>query len=424
MDVDLLLMLFYSCMIGAGIGTFSGLVPGIHVNTLAVILMASSGFLLDLISSFAPDSYGPLMLASCVVSAAVVHSAVDFVPSAFFGVPDADNVLNVLPAHRLLLQGDGMVAVRCAAIGSLVGSAMSLILAVPVYYLLSTGFGEYLNALTVGVLLLVLSLMIIDEEPDKRKIAVAVMVLSGIMGVITMSVELPMESMIGLQPETMFPLLTGLFGIPSLLMAQNGSDIPTQYDDEPFPVSPLPGIKGVLTGSITGWFPGITSTAGATIAGHVFGGEDTRGFISMISSIGTASTMFTFVTLCVSGNERSGTMSVVNGFLEGWNLAPGSDAFLSMMFTMAVAAVLAYVIMIKSGKIMCTIAERIDTKKISTGILVLMVLMTVLFCGYWGILLLLICSVIGMIPILYDTNRIHLTGCLVIPVILFKSGIL
>ena len=143
MEADLLLFAFYMCVIGAGMGTFTGLVPGIHVNTLALMLMAFSGPLTDIISSFAPAELAPLLLSTCVLSAAVVHSATDFVPSVFLGVPDPDSVLNVLPGHRLLLDGKGMTAVRCAAIGSIVGAAASLVLAIPMHWLLSSGLGGY-----------------------------------------------------------------------------------------------------------------------------------------------------------------------------------------------------------------------------------------------------------------------------------------
>lgn len=424
MDADLLLIVFYMCMIGAGIGTFSGLVPGIHVNTLAVILLASSDALLGVIECFTPVEYGPMMLACCVISAAVVHSAVDFIPSTFLGVPDESTVLNVLPAHRMLLDGRGMTAVRCAAIGSLVGSIVSLVLAIPMYFILGGPFGAYLNTITVGVLFIVLGLMILDEAPDRRIHAVAIMALSGLMGILTMTVELPFENMLGMEPETMFPLLTGLFGIPSLIMSRNGEGIPPQVDDEPLPVSPIAGVKGVVTGSLTGWFPGITSTAGATIASHIFGQEDSRGFISMVASIGTASTMFTFVTLAITGKERSGAMSVINQLLDGSNLAFGGEAFAAMMISMAIATVLAYVIMIRSGRMMCALAERIDIVRLNRILLVAMIAMTIVFTGYTGLIVLLVCCVIGMLPIMFDTNRIHLTGCLIIPVLLFKMGVL
>lgn len=424
MDADLVLIVFYMCLLGAGVGTFSGLVPGVHVNTLAAILLASSDMLLGFMECVVPAGYGPMVLACCVMSAAVVHAAVDFIPSAFLGVPDESTVMNVLPAHRMLLEGEGMTAVRCAAIGSLVGSVVSLVLAIPMYHLLGGPFGDYLNTITVGVLIIVLCLMVADECPDRRIHAVAVMAMSGAMGVAAMTLDLPFENAFGMEPESMFPLLTGLFGIPSLIMARNGAGIPPQRDDEVFPVSPIAGVKGVVTGSLTGWFPGITSTAGATIASRIFGQEDSRGFISMVASIGTASTMFTFVTLSISGKERSGAMSVINRLLEGADIALGGEAFALMMMSMATASVLAYIVMIKSGRWMCAFAERVDTVLLNRILLFAMVAMTWLFTGYAGLVMLLACAVIGMLPIMFDTNRIHLTGCLIIPVLLFKMGAL
>ena len=419
---DLLLMTFYMCLIGVAIGTVSGLVPGIHVNTLALILLAFRDTLSSVMAGFAPPEYAPALLSVCVLSAAVVHSATDFVPSVFLGVPDPDSVLNVLPGHRLLLEGKGMTAVRSAAIGSLVGSMTSLALAVPMYSVLTAGFGDYLDSITVGFLLVSLALMI-RNEIHSRPAALLMIALSGVLGLVCMTDVLPMTSMTGMPPEVMFPMLSGLFGIPALLLAPPEGTVPPQDDSDRRPVGIVPGLKGVLTGSITGWFPGITSTTGAAFAGAVFGQEDSKGFISMVSSIGTAATMFTFVTFCVSGKERSGTMTVIGSLLDGTSAAPGTDVFLMMMFGMAAASVLAYVIMIQSGKVMCRIAEHADTSKVNKGIIAMTVVLTLVFTGYWGLVLLAASVVIGMIPVLTGADRMHLTGCLIVPVLLFKLGL-
>ena len=419
---DLLLLTFYMCLIGAAMGTFTGLVPGIHVNTLALLLMAFSDPLTDIIAMFAPSEYAPLLLCACVLSAAVVHSATDFVPSVFLGVPDPDSVLNILPGHRLLLDGKGMTAVRCAAIGSLVGATASLCLAVPMYYLLSSGLGDYLNSITVGFLIAVLALMIITEKGN-RTVALIVMPLSGLLGLACMIDVIPMTNILGGEPEVMLPLLSGLFGVPAMLMPADGGKVPDQTDDETRPVGVLPGLKGVLTGSITGWFPGVTSTTGAAMAGTIFGEEDGKGFISMVSSIGTASTMFTFVTFAVNGNERSGTMTVIGDLLSGTLVAPGTDAFLVMMFAMAVSSVLAYPIMIKAGRLMCVLMQRVDIRRLNTCVLAFMILLTLAFTGYWGLVVLLAAGLLGLVPVLFGCNRTHLTGCLIIPVLLFKLGL-
>ena len=419
---DLLLLTFYMCLIGAAIGTVSGLVPGIHVNTLALILLTFRDDLTALMGGFAPEEYAPALLSVCVLSAAVVHSAVDFVPSVFLGVPDPDTVLNVLPGHRLLLEGKGMTAVRCAAIGSLVGSAASIALAVPMYMLLSGGLGDYLDSITVGFLVLSLALMLISER-HSRPAAVAMMALSGILGLVCMTDVLPMESMTGMPPEVMFPMLTGLFGIPAMLLAPPNGTVPPQTDVDRRPVGAVPGLKGVLTGSVTGWFPGITSTTGAVFAGAIFGQEDRKGFISMVSSIGTASTMFAFVTFCVSGKERSGTMSVIGGLLDGASVAPGTDVFLMMMLTMVTASVLAYAVMIASGRAMCRLCEHTDTARVNAVIILMTVVLTVVFTGYWGLVLLAASTAVGMLPLVTGADRMHLTGCLIVPVLLFRLGL-
>lgn len=422
MEADLLLFAFYMCVIGAGMGTFTGLVPGIHVNTLALMLMAFSGPLTDIISSFAPAELAPLLLSTCVLSAAVVHSATDFVPSVFLGVPDPDSVLNVLPGHRLLLDGKGMTAVRCAAIGSIVGAAASLVLAIPMHWLLSSGLGGYLDSITVGFLIAVLVLMVVTEKGSRRA-AVLIVPASGALGLVCMTGMVPMESLLGGEPEIMLPLLSGLFGVPSMLLPADGGRIPAQTDTDTRPVGVLPGLKGVVTGSVTGWFPGVTSNTGASLAGCIFGEEDEKGFISMVSSIGTASTMFTFVTFCVNGNERSGTMTVIGGLLGGSAVAPGTDAFAVMMFAMAVSSAIAYPVTIRAGKLMCGLVERVDIRRLNACVLAFMTALTIAFTGYWGLVVLLAGGLLGMVPVLAGCGRTHLTGCLIVPVLLFKLGL-
>ena len=418
----LLVTTFCICMFGALLGTISGLVPGIHVNTLAIILLAFIFPLEELISQFVSNEYAPIMLAVCVMSAAVVHSAVDVVPSIFIGIPDTNSVLNVLPGHKLLLKGEGMVAIRSAAIGSFVGAIVSLILAIPMYYLFSSSFGDYLDSITVGVLFIVLALIIFDEKGYKKIVGLITIILSGILGFFVMTLEIPFNSYVGLEPQSMFPLLTGLFGIPAMLMCPDNGRIPVQTDKNKRPIGVGPGIKGVLTGSITGWFPGITSTCGATIASKIFGTDDEKSFISMVASIGTASTMFTFITLCVSGKERSGTIQVINSILNR-EIMVLDEVFVLFMVGMLFTSIFAYFIMINSAKIMCKVVERIDIKKLNLTILALMVFLTILFTGYFGIMVLLISSIVGMVPVYFDANRIHLTGCLIVPVLIFKLNL-
>ena len=116
-------------------------------------------------------------------------------------------------------------------------------------------------------------------------------------------------------------------------------------------------------------------------------------------------------------------MSVIAELLTGYDMTLGSEVFACILAAMAAAAVLAYAITVHSGRLMSRLVRRVDMSALSRAVLVLMLVMTVLFCGYWGLVMLLTCTLIGMAPLLLGTRRIHLTGCLIVPVLLFKLGI-
>ncbi|MDD4128069.1 MAG: tripartite tricarboxylate transporter permease, partial [Methanomicrobium sp.] len=91
-------IIFCLC-IGIILGAISGLIPGIHSNTMAGILLSvETGFL---------AFFGETAMAVSLIAALIVHTFLDIVPGTFFGIPDADTALSVLPAHRLCLNGCG-----------------------------------------------------------------------------------------------------------------------------------------------------------------------------------------------------------------------------------------------------------------------------------------------------------------------------
>jgi putative membrane protein len=86
--------LFREMLKGLLMGTFTGMTPGIHVNTLAELGMASSF---------------PALFAM-----GLTHTFLDAIPAAFLGVPDDGSALSLLPAHRLTLKGRGREVVEIA----------------------------------------------------------------------------------------------------------------------------------------------------------------------------------------------------------------------------------------------------------------------------------------------------------------------
>jgi Predicted membrane protein len=403
---------------GAALGTFSGLVPGIHVNTLAALMLSFYSIIDSFISGLFPQEYSGLLIASCIVSAAVVHSSVDFVPSVFLGAPDPDEVMNILPGHRLLMDGKGMVAVRSAAIGSAVGSMTAVIIAMPLQHVMSSGLSDILERYTPAVLITVIALLLLKEKGNIIW-AAALAVLSGLLGYVCMSAPEPVSLVPG---SLLFPLLTGLFGIPAMLLSTENANVPEQKDPIHFPVGCGEGLKGVMTGGIVGWFPGITATAGAAVASSFTKETSKEGFISLVSSIGSASAVFALVTLSVTGKGRSGTMIAVSDIM-GSSMNGMSIVFLAMLFSVSIAVVLGYSITISSGKLLSkTVAGR-DLGHVNIAVILAIIALVFVMTGPLGLLILSASAVLGLIPTAANVSRVHLTGCLTIPATVFYLGL-
>ncbi|MCQ2085009.1 MAG: tripartite tricarboxylate transporter permease [archaeon] len=399
---------------GALIGTFTGLIPGVHVNTAAAIMLGTYPLMVEFVSGFTDPAYTPILVSCCIMSASAVHSFVDFIPSVFIGVPDADNVASVLPGHRLLLQGDGMLAVRAAAIGSVIGSLSALALAIPLQWIMMQGASGYIDYLTEGVI--VITLIVIMLNTDRPAVTLAMILVSGLLGYAVNHLDIPTYSVLG-EGTLLFPLLTGLFGIPPLLeKVKPGRRIP-QRDCESDPVGPVPGLKGVVTGLIAGWFPGVTATAGALVAASFTEERDPARFISMTASIGTVTSVFSIVTLSVSGSGRSGTCIVVKDIIGDSLSGFCSEAFTLILFSMAVASLLGYCSTVAGGKVMSEVFSLVPENLVNNLVLVLIVVLVVLFTGPFGLAILMVSATVGMIPPAAGISRVCLTGCLLIPVL-------
>ena len=68
------------------LGSLTGLIPGFHVNNVALILLSLSPAMLAIgIPLFA--------VAAIIVSCGVVHTFLNYIPSALIGAPDGDTAL-------------------------------------------------------------------------------------------------------------------------------------------------------------------------------------------------------------------------------------------------------------------------------------------------------------------------------------------
>ena len=423
MELDIVLVVISAAIAGGAIGTFTGLIPGIHVNTLSALMLASYPFITDTVSPFLPDGTTDICVAGCIFSASIVHSFVDYVPSVFLGAPDPEDAVGMLPGHRLLAEGRGMAAIRSAAIGSCIGACASTMISIPLQFLLFNGLGDHLDRITWVVLMAVISMMVLYEKTPKGMIWASIcLISSGIVGIVCMDADIPSAGPM-MEGTLLFPMLTGMFGIPSMMDSLNNNRIVEQKDEEKYPVGILPGLKGLVTGTLTGWFPGITATTGAVISSTVTPEKRPEGFVSMVASIGTASAVMMLTTMSVTGSGRSGATIIVSEILGDGIIGFMNDRFILLLLTAAVASLMGYHMTISCGRAMMHLTNRVDSRKLNIACLLTVTVLVYLLTGPYGLAVMAVSAFIGRLPIESGVSRIHLTGCLLIPTALSSMGL-
>src|SRR3990172_10687229 len=176
MPIDLFLALF----LGIGAGTFTGLAPGIHTNTVAAGVLAGLAFL--------TTYFSPLAFGVFLVSMVILHSFVDFIPSIFLGAPDdSETALSVLPGHRMLLEGRGYEALQLTVIGGIGASLVGLALLPLFGFAILHGYEKL--GIIIPLLILAFSIFFILLEKELKKIiwAVIVFLLSGVLGILALN---------------------------------------------------------------------------------------------------------------------------------------------------------------------------------------------------------------------------------------------
>ncbi len=393
-----MILILGALICGILFGIITGLTPGIHVNLISATLVSLSPTLLP-IAGFLP-------LACFIVAMATTHSFLDALPSVFLGAPEAATALGVLPGHRYLLKGNGLMAVKLTIIGSL----GSLVLAGGLFVLLLplVKWGYPLIQKYIGYILLIIATFMILR--DRKKLwALFIFTLSGLLGYLVLN--LPTLK------NPLFPLLSGLFGIATLLVSLNESNsLPPQKD---LPYTDIDGKKtlqafgsGTFSGFITAVLPGIGAATAAVLSMQITRKLGDHGFMILMGGISTANFVLSLITLQALGKARNGALVAVQSLTQTIIL----PQVLIFLFTAMSAGGLAAMIALKLGKKFAQLMTKIPYKTILLTVIGLIILLTPLLSGIIGMYILLISTAIGMLPALIKTSRTQAMGCLLVPV--------
>jgi putative membrane protein len=415
--VDLLLL---ACIaLGFLLGIIAGLVPGLHLNNFAALLLAISPQLFAW-------GLSPFEVACIILSASISQTFFDAIPAVFLGAPDSETALSVLPGQRLMLEGRGIEAVRLSALGSAGSVLFALFLIIPLSWMVFSYY-DYLTKY-VGILLLAIALMMIKSERGpwiegqgawvhyKYKAFAALLFLtSGLLGTFAFDHEDLISSPLGLEPQVLLPLLSGIFGASSLLLSFSAeTNIPEQKESE---IKLSSGalaralFSGGLGGSVVAWIPGISPSVAAITArlGAVPGPEE---FLVSIAGVNTANALFSLVALYVIDKPRSGAAAAIQELI-----ALDQSALIQMIIIVVMVTATSYLACIAAARLAGRAIVRLNYRMLCLSVLLFLVAMTYAFTGLFGLFIFFLSTVVGLIAPVAGIHRTHAMGVLMLPLI-------
>ncbi|AGB04376.1 putative membrane protein [Aciduliprofundum sp. MAR08-339] len=416
--MDVLLYILF-VFLGIAFGILTGLTPGFHVNNVAIIAL----------SIYAATKIDAFLLANMIVANMITHTFLDFIPSTFLGAPSEDTSLSVLPMHRLLLHGQGYRAVYISTFGSLLATLFAMPL-IPLFKiaLIDLNLSNYLTYYTPVILVaIILGILYMESKKGLKYIALAslIFILSGIFGYLALNIPLNNNYMpLRLTPNTLFPVFTGLFGIPVLILSQH-TEVPEQKIEKVHVLKKhyFSSMIGTLTGSLVGFLPGVTSGVAAVLSRLFVKNDDTEDFIFALGSVNTSNYIFNLLALFLILKPRSGAVNAISQMITVnlWNfstLPPGD--FVIILLTVVIASIASFFITLKIGKFVALKIGNIGSRYglISRAMILTLGVLIFIFSGTIGLFLAVVATLIGLLPPKLGTMRVHLMGVIILPALL------
>ncbi len=393
--------IFVAIVVGILAGIITGLTPGIHINLVSLLVLSASAFL--------SQYFGFIALGCFIIAMSVVHTFLDAIPSIYLGAPDSDQALGVLPGHRYLLAGHGYVALKLTVIGSFGALILSVFL-FPIFIPI-VKYGYDLISNYIGYILVVIVAFMILRD-NKKLWALFVFILSGVLGFIVLNIS-------GFE-NPLFPMLSGLFGISTLIISINGNDsMPEQKTDYKLKVPKKIMYKALFSGQVSGFLtavlPGVGAATAAVLSLQITRNLGDKGFMILIGSIGTVNFVLSMVTLYVLDKARNGSIIVVQKLVENISL----NHILIFLSVTLIAGSIGMFLTLKIGKVFSKIISVVNYKKLVLSIISSITILVFILTSWLGILVLIVSSAVGLIPAIVKTTRTQAMGCIMFPVILY-----
>jgi putative membrane protein len=386
-------MILLWCILGAIAGILAGLIPGLHSNNVAILILASPIFGIE-ITAF--------MLSMCIV-----QSFIDFIPATFLGAPTENTFESILPAHRLLLKGKAIEGICCTVLGGLIAVIAGTILT-PVFFLYIEQNSKQIIQATPIVLIAALIIFITTEQTLKKKLtALFVIIAAASQGM--------------LFHNQIFPLITGYFGVAGTLYSIKEKPLYVKQKETANikPKTALEALIGLAGGALVAVMPGIGTNTAAGMINIFRRTSSTKKYLTMLGAINCSNFFFSYATLIALQKARNGTMIALQDkiFYTENMLLLGT---IIMLFSAGIGGLAAIILAKKTAKIF---TEK-NTFYFSIGSIALMIGLVAILNGVLGVITLFFATALGLFVLTQGIRRSTCMCSLIVPALMFYLFIL
>lgn len=377
-------------LLGILFGTLTGITPALHVNTLASIV---ESFLIS------PGGFSYVLL---LYSMGLTHTFLDAFPSTFFGIPDEETAVSVLPAHKLALQGQGLEVINISLKASLLAVVFSIPLAFP-YVILAE---HYTNSIGKVAVFLLAFFLIIPEKGVKRIYATLIFLLSGVFGLVVD--RLPLK-------EPYFHIFVGLFGVPAILFSLKNSQM-IEIGNPEIQMSKRKFLQfsfiGTCFGMLASLLPTFTSSQAALLGSFL--SKDERTFLTIAFSVNTSNFIFSLINFYVTGKTRNGVLVLIKDLYYPLS---SKELIILLLATMVTSGVV-NLYGISLSKIIGRAISKINYTTLNSVVLLFIATASLYFDGLLGLAVLLTAATIGVSATILRIKRTTCMGVLMLKIMI------
>lgn len=381
-------------IIGIILGTITGLIPGIHTNNITRI-----AFLTPLFGNEA---------IIFVLSMVTTQSFVDFIPTIFIGAANESSFEGILPGHKMFLNGKAHEAIALTVFGGIIATIISII-SFPFFVKFIDFFPTHFEIIIPIILIFsIITLIMTEKTKNKKAIALFVIIIAATQGIIF--------------KEQIFPLISGYFGISTLINAtmKNQKIKKQKIEFEIKNNKIIDSITGVIGGAIVAFVPGIGNNLAAAIIKLFRQKIETKNYLTLLGSINTSNFIFSFPVLIFLSKTRNGAMI----FLKERIFFTEQTIWLGCTTILITSGIAGIITIIISKKISKNIDKNYFLKIQKNNLLekiaiIFVIILVFMFNGVFGIIALIFATALGIITINTKTKRSNCLAFLIIPVLFF-----